>query len=238
MEPVLLLTLVNIPVCILTGRGLFVNTQVGILGEVLRVREGLNVNAAKKGERARMSAADRILHTASEMFYRKGIRAVGVDSIAAEAGVTKKTLYEKYGSKDELVAAYLRARDERWRNSLEESVERRGGSATERLLSTFDLLGEWMKRENYRGCGFVNAAAEFPDANHPARVVVLEQKRWMRGYLAELATEAGAEDPEDLAERLLILHEGATVASSLGVAVDAAQKAKETAVALVAGRQE
>jgi AcrR family transcriptional regulator len=196
------------------------------------------VNATKKRERPRTPAAERILRTASEMFYRKGIRAVGVDSIAAEAGVTKKTLYEKYGSKDELVAAYLRARDERWRNWLVEFVERRGGSATERLLSTFDVLGEWMERENYRGCGFVNAAVEFPDADHPARAVVLEQKRWMRGYLAELATEAGAEDPEDLAERLLILHEGATVASSLGVAADAAQKAKQTAVALVADLQE
>lgn len=194
------------------------------------------MNAAEKKERT--PAAERILRTASEMFYRKGIRAVGVDSIAAEAGVTKKTLYEKYGSKDELVAAYLRARDERWRNWLVEFVERRGGSATERLLSTFDLLGEWMERENYRGCGFVNAAVEFPDAGHPARVVVLEQKRWMRGYLAELATEAGAEDPEDLAERLLILHEGATVAGSLGVAADAAQKARQTAEVLVADLRE
>lgn len=163
---------------------------------------------------------------------------MGVDSIAAEAGVTKKTLYEKYGSKDELVAAYLRARDERWRNWLEEFVERRGGSATERLLSTFDALEEWMERENYRGCGFVNAAAEFPDADHPARAVVLQQKRWVRDYLAKLAAEAGAEDPEDLAERLLILQEGATVANSLGIAADAAHRAKQTALDLVANLQE
>jgi AcrR family transcriptional regulator len=196
------------------------------------------VNATKKREQARTPAAERILHTASEMFYWRGIRAVGVDAISAEAGVTKKTLYEKYGSKDELIAAYLRARDERWRNWLVEFVERRGGSATERLLSTFDVLGEWMERENYRGCGFVNAAAEFPDADHPAREVVLEQKRWMCSYLAELATEAGAEDPEDLAERLLILHEGATVVNSLGVAADAVQKAKQTAEVLVADLQE
>jgi AcrR family transcriptional regulator len=198
----------------------------------------VNVNATKKGERARTPAAERILHTASEMFYRNGIRAVGVDSIAAEAGVTKKTLYEKYGSKDELVAAYLRARDERWRSWLEEFVERRGGSATERLLSTFDALEEWMERENPRGCGFVNAAAELPDAEHPARAVVMEQKRWLRGYLVELTAEAGAEDPEDLAEQLFILHEGATVANSLGMAADAARKAKQIAAALVAYLQE
>jgi len=197
------------------------------------------VNATKKrGERSRTPAAERILRSASEMFYRKGIRAVGVDSIAAEAGVTKKTLYEKFGSKDELVAAYLRARDERWGGWIVEFVEGRGGSATERLLSTFDALEEWMERENYRGCGFVNAAAEFPDADHPARAVVLEQKRWMRGYLAELATEAGAEDPVDLAERLLILHEGATVASSLGVSPEAVRKARQIAVGLVANLKE
>jgi AcrR family transcriptional regulator len=168
------------------------------------------------------------------MFYREGIRAVGVDAIAAEADVTKKTLYEKFGSKDALIAAYLRARDERWRSWLRDVVERRGGSAGERLLATFDALGEWMERENPRGCGFVNAAAELPHADHPARAVVMEQKRWLRGYLAELAAEGGAGDPEDLAERILILYEGATVANSLGIAEDAAHKAKQIALSLVA----
>ncbi len=182
----------------------------------------------------RTPAAERILRSASEMFYRKGIRAVGVDAIAAEAGVTKKTLYDKFGSKEELVAAYLRGRDERWRAWLVESVERRGGSAKERLLSTFDALGAWIERGNTRGCGFVNAMVELREADHPARTVVLEQKRWLRGYLAKLATEGGAEDPEDLAERLLILHEGVNVTSLLGIPTDAAQKAKQTAVTLVA----
>lgn len=167
------------------------------------------------------------------MFYREGIRAVGVDAIAAEAGVTKKTLYDKFGSKDRLVVAYLHARDQRWREWISEVVNRGDGSAKERLLSTFDALGEWMDRENPRGCGFVNAAAELPDADHPGRAAVMEQKMWMRGYLAELAEEAGFKDPGDLAERLLILHEGATVASSLGVASDAVQKAKQTASAII-----
>lgn len=187
----------------------------------------------KVGEQSRASAAQRVLTAASKMFYREGIRGVGVDAIAAEAGVTKKTLYEKFGSKDKLVAAYLRARDERWREWLAEVGDRGGGSAEERLLSTFDALGEWMDRENPRGCGFVNAAAELPDADHPGRVVIVEQKRWMRGYLAGLAEEAGAEDPEDLAERLLILHEGATVTNSLGMVSDAPQKAKQIASAVV-----
>jgi AcrR family transcriptional regulator len=201
------------------------------------MREDVRMGSTRKAGRPRTPAADRILWAASEMFYREGIRAVGVDAIAAEADVTKKTLYEKFGSKDGLVVAYLRARDERWRAWLRGVVERQGGSARERLLSTFDALGEWMERENPRGCGFVNAAAELPHADHPARTVVMEQKRWLRGYLAELAAEGGAEDPEDLAERLLILHEGATVAYSLEMATDAAQKAKQTAVTLVADLQ-
>ena len=184
-------------------------------------------------ERPKVPAAQRILTAASELFYREGIRGVGVDAIAAEAGVTKKTLYDKFGSKDKLVAAYLRARDERWRAWLAEVGDRGGGSAGERLLSTFDALGEWMDRENPRGCGFVNAAAELPDEDHPGRAVVMEQKRWMRGYLEGLAEEAGARDPEDVAQRLLILHEGATVANSLGMASDAARKAKQIAATIV-----
>lgn len=186
----------------------------------------------------RTPAAERIFRTASEMFYRKGIRAVGVDAIAAEAGVTKKTLYENFGSKDELVAAYLRGRDERWRSWLVEGVEGRGGTAKERLLSTFDALGEWQEHGNTKGCGFVNAMVELREADHPARVMVAEQKRWLHDYLAKLASEAGAGDPEGLADQLLILHEGVNVASSLEMPSNAAQKARQVAAALVIDLQE
>ena len=188
----------------------------------------------RKAGRPKIPAADRILRAASGMFYREGIRAVGVDAIAAEADVTKKTLYDNFGSKDQLIAAYLRARDERWRAWLKDFTEGRGGSAAERLLSTFDALGEWMARESTRGCPFVNAAAELPSEAHPARAVVAEQKRWLRDYLAELAAEGGSEDPEDLAEKLLILHEGVNVTNSLGMVLNAAQKARQIAATLVA----
>lgn len=197
------------------------------------VKEKISMDSARKAGRPKVPAADRILRAASEMFYREGIRAVGVDAIAAGADVTKKTLYDNFGSKGELIAAYLRARDERWRSWLVEGVDRRGGSAKERLLSTFDALGEWMERENPRGCGFVNAAAELPDAGHPAREAIMEQKRWLHNYLKELAAEIGADDPEDLAEKLLILHEGANVANSLGTVTDAAHKARQVAATLI-----
>lgn len=188
---------------------------------------------ARRNER-RTPGADRVLGAASELFYREGIRAVGVEAVVTEAGVTKKTLYDNFGSKDELVAAYLRGRDERWRDWLVEGVERRGGSAKERLLSTFDALGEWIELGNTRGCGFVNAVVELPEEDHPARAVVMEQKRWLRGYLAGFAAEAGAGDPESLADSLFILHEGVNVSKSLGIPAGAAQKARQIAAILVA----
>lgn len=192
------------------------------------MRKSLDSTETNK-ERSRAPAYERVLEAASELFYREGIRAVGVDAVAEAAGVTKKTLYEKFGSKDELVVAYLRARDERWRRWLQDFVHARGGSPKERLLATFDGLGEWMERENPRGCGFVNAYAELADPAHPAREVVLEQKRWLLGYLTELASEAGAEDARGLAETLLMLHEGATVTNSLGVVIGSAERSKQAA---------
>jgi len=195
------------------------------------------LGSTRKAGRPKVPAADRILRVASEMFYLRGIRAVGVDAIASEADVTKKTLYDNFGSKDNLVAAYLRGRDERWRRWVVEGVDRRGGSPRERLLSTFDVLADWMAEGNTRGCGFVNAAVELTDADHPAWTVVMEQKRWLRGYLAELAGEAGARDPEGLAGRFMILHEGANVGSSLGMPADAAHEARQIAEALVADLQ-
>ncbi|OEU88444.1 TetR family transcriptional regulator [Streptomyces abyssalis] len=164
-------------------------------------------------------AARKILDAAAELFYGRGITAVGVDLIAKEAGVTKKTLYDRFGSKEALVAAYLGERDERWREWLTARVLSgdAGAGPCERILRTFDALEEWVRRENPRGCGFVNAAAELPDPRHPGRKVITGQKRWLRDFLRELAVEAGAADPGRLADELVLLHEGATVLGGLHV---------------------
>ncbi len=175
-------------------------------------------------------AARKILDAAAELFYARGITAVGVDLIAREAGVTKKTLYDRFGSKEALVEAYLRERDERWRRWLTEQVESGdAGTAHERVLRTFDALGLWMRRENPRGCGFVNAAAELPDPEHPGRKVISEQKRWLRGCLRELAAQAGARDADQLADELVLLHEGATVLNGLRVVADPVAAARSLA---------
>ncbi|HEV7629013.1 MAG TPA: helix-turn-helix domain-containing protein [Streptomyces sp.] len=175
-------------------------------------------------------AARKILDAAAELFYGRGITAVGVDLIAREAGVTKKTLYDRFGSKEAVVELYLRERDERWRQWLTGHVTQSGASsAYERVLSTFDALDLWMRRENPRGCGFVNAAAELPDPQHPGRKVISGQKQWLRGYLRELGAEAGARDADRLADELVLLHEGATVLNGLHVVDDPVAAARSLA---------
>lgn len=173
-------------------------------------------------------AARRVLEVAGELFYAKGIHAVGVDTIAADAGVTKKTLYDRFGSKEALVGQYLTQRDERWRAHVREVVARSPRvSHARRSLLVFDALEEWMAKENSRGCGFVNAAAELPEGDHPGRRAIQAQKQWMLGYFRELVT--GLRNPARLAESLLVLLEGATVAESLHVVPNAVANAKRLA---------
>ncbi|MQA03509.1 MAG: TetR family transcriptional regulator [Streptosporangiales bacterium] len=182
-------------------------------------------------------AGERILAVASELFYTRGIGAVGVELVAAEAGVTKKTLYDRFGSKAALVSAYLRVRDERWRAFLTGYVDEHGaGDPARRLLAAFDGLGAWMRQENHtpRGCGFVNASAELTDPHHPGREAVLAQKHWVQEYLAELATATGVAAPGPLAAQLLLLFEGACVAHGLGTDPDPTTTARTAAATLLA----
>lgn len=184
--------------------------------------------------RPRTEAAGRILQAASELFYRDGIRAVGVDAIAGESGATKMTLYKHFGSKDRLVAAYLHARDDRWRDWVLRYVGARAGGPVERVLAVFDALGDWLEsQDGIRGCAFVNASVEVADPNHPAQVVIEDQKRWMHGYLKQLADEAGAGEPDKLADQLLMLVEGATITAVMRTAKESVERAKEAAEILI-----
>jgi len=192
------------------------------------------MESTKSGGKGRVPAAERILDAASEMFYREGIRAVGVDAIVERAGVAKMSLYKNFRSKDELVVAYLRARDERWRAWLQDEVERRAGSPEGRIPAVFDALEEWMAGdEGFRGCAFVNASTEISDRAHPAWSEITAQKEWMLGYFRRLAEDAGAAAPRELAERLLVLFEGANVARVVRAGNDPIRQAREMAEALV-----
>ena len=154
---------------------------------------------------------------ASDLFYRHGIRAVGVDSIAEAAGTNKMTLYRHFGSKDELVADYLRrlaAEADKFWDGLEAAHP---NDAKERLLAWLQEMGRAVSDSKERGCALANAAVELPNRDHPARKVIEDHKNHQRDRLIELCRAAGAEEPEMLADELFLLLEGARVsAQSLG----------------------
>jgi len=160
-------------------------------------------------------AGRRIVAAAEELFYDRGITTVGVDLIAEHSGVTKRTLYNQFGSKDHLVAAYLTERDRRWRSLVHAAVEACGNSV-EAVTAPFEALRIWSE-SNTRGCAFINALAELPDPSHPAHRVAAGQKHWLRNLFEELATAAGCSNPVTLATRLLVLHEGAIATAPIAL---------------------
>jgi AcrR family transcriptional regulator len=163
----------------------------------------------------RMEATRRkLLGAADRLFYADGIRSTGVAAVVEGAGVTKVTFYAHFASKDELVCAYLRERDARWRDLLEGTLARHE-APLDRLLAVFEAYRDSGVSGGLRGCAFVNCAAEFPDRGHPARRVAREHKAAMRRRLEELTAEAGTEDPEALAEGLFALLEGAYVTAAM-----------------------
>ena len=172
--------------------------------------------------------ARRVLEVASDLFYRRGIHAVGVDTIAAESGVTKRTLYDRFGSKDALVTAYLAARDRRWRAAVLARLDAAGQDPVARVLAPFDVLSEWLAPGS-RGCAFVNAFAELPDPDHPARRLVVAEKIWLRDLFRSLLRDAEVGDPDTLAAQLLSLHEGASVSYSIVDDTAAATRARSAA---------
>jgi AcrR family transcriptional regulator len=178
--------------------------------------------------------AQRILDTASTLFYERGIHAVGVDTIAEEAGVTKRTLYDRFGSKEVLVEQYLRARDRRWLALRAEAVDGAGPDAVDRLCAVFDASAAWSASDGGRGCGFTNAHAEFSDPAHPVAQLVAAQKQELLDLFRGIAVDAGVTDAH-VADALLALHEGALVAHGVGVGADPWVSAREAAVRLVLG---
>ncbi|MFD4033002.1 TetR/AcrR family transcriptional regulator [Streptomyces sp. NPDC058637] len=160
-------------------------------------------------------AGRRIVAAADELFYNRGITAVGVDLIAEHSGVTKRTLYNQFGSKDHLVATYLTERDQRWRSLVEAAVDA-AGTPVEAVTAPFEALRTWSET-NARGCAFINALAELPDPAHPAHHIATNQKLWLLNLFKGLATTAGCSRPATLATRLLVLHEGAVATQPLSL---------------------
>lgn len=176
--------------------------------------------------------ARRALDAASALFYERGIHAVGVDLIAAEAGVTKKTLYDRFGSKEQIVVEYLAARDERWQAFLAPYVEA-ATTPRARILAVFDASRDWADANSDKGCSMVNAHAEISDPAHPAYQVITGQKAWMLALFTGLARDIAPRRASRLGRGLMLLHEGALVAHGLRIFPDAIEQARDDAAALL-----
>ena len=166
----------------------------------------------KEEEQAHGLAPDtreRILRTASELFYREGTRAVGVDLIVARAGVAKTSLYRHFGTKDDLIEAFLHLEDEDFWRHWDAVAAQHKGAPREELDAQLQWIGERIARPGYRGCPQINIAAEYADENHPARKVAVAHKRELRRRLADLARALRVEEPETFALRLGTVIDGA-----------------------------
>lgn len=161
-------------------------------------------------------AADRIRRSARDLFYHQGIRAVGVDAIVAEAGVTKPSLYRTFASKDELAATYLRDYEVEFWRRFDASVQAHPDDPRAQILDYFTGLADRAANTpEYRGCGLTNACIEYPERDHPARLVSVANKRKVRERLIDMARRMGARDPEMLGGGLQLLMEGAYASSQL-----------------------
>ena len=189
---------------------------------------------ARKPERP--NARKRIFDTASELFYRKGIRAVGVETIAAGADTTKMTLYRSFPSKDELVAEWLRVHDTRFWQQWGAMTQRHPGNPRRQLNAAFALLAKHVADPAARGCAMANAAVEITEKDHPARKVIETHKAKLRARLAELCVKSGASEPQLLADQLFLLMEGAQVATLVLGVQGPARNVERAAASLIDSR--
>jgi AcrR family transcriptional regulator len=173
--------------------------------------------SASIGKNEQIPPRERILAVASDLFYRHGIKAIGVDSIAEAAGTNKMTLYRHFGSKDELVAEYLRALAHKAAASWDASAARHRGDPRGQLRAWFADMAGHLSSGDDRGCALANAAVELPEKEHPARRVIETYKSAQRKRIVDLCAAAGLSEPELLADELFLLLEGARVtAQSMG----------------------
>lgn len=182
----------------------------------------------------RPSKRDELIAKALVVFYRNGFHATGMDMLAAETGVSKTSMYKHFRTKEDLILAVLRLRDEQFRGWLYRRMAELGPTPRGQLIAIFDALKEWFAKDDYRGCMFIKASAEYQESDDLIYQQSLEHKRLILGHIRALAHEAGAKDPASLACGLLLLKEGAIVAGHLKMTDNPAMEAKTVAKILLA----
>ncbi len=182
----------------------------------------------------RPSKREELVREAARIFYRDGFHATGMDALVAETGISKTTMFKHFRTKEDLILAALGYRDEFFRNWLICRIEELADTPDARLLALYDVLAEWFGQPDFNGCMFIKAAAEYQNLAHPINVQSAKHKRRLFDYVAGLARDAKASDPDGLARQLLLLKEGAIVARHMGYEPDPAGDAKQAARVLVA----
>jgi AcrR family transcriptional regulator len=174
------------------------------------------------------SPRERLLKAADELFYAHGVHTVGIDRVIERAGVAKASLYSTFGSKEELVRAYLDARGAARRQQIQACLMKQPG-ARRKILAVFDFLEDLAGQADFRGCAFVNASAEEAMRAGPVRAACDRSREWVRGLFSDLAVELGAKDPERLGRRLAMLYHATINAASMDSDPTAAREAREMA---------
>ncbi len=177
---------------------------------------------------------EHLINTAIELFCEHGYHATGIDKIIDKAGVSKKTLYTYFRSKEELLIAALRQYDGLFRNNFMRKVDQSAKTPRKKLLAIFDVAEAWFLQNKFFGCMFINVIGEYSKKESPIRDICKQFKRLMRNYIRDLCVQAGAKEPDVLADKLALLFEGAVVTSQVSQKPEAAKTAKEIAKSLIA----
>lgn len=191
------------------------------------------MSSTTAGARPSTPKRDLLLDTAFRLFYRDGFHAVGIDTILAEAGLAKMTLYHHFSSKDELIVAALERRSAQVRARQASMMERAGSGARERLAALLDSYADWFRAEDFNGCAFIRAVAEYPDKASPVHQAVVRHKQALIDTLTALLSELGARDATGLARRIYLILEGAIVCAHTFGDPKAAGDARAAALTLV-----
>ncbi len=181
----------------------------------------------------RPTKRDELVQKALKAFYQNGFHATGMDKLVEDTGISKTSMYKHFRTKEDLILAVLRLRDEQFRNWLYRRMEELADTPKAQLIAMFDALEEWFAEPGYKGCMFIKASSEYQEASHPIHQQAADHKRSLERHMSDLAKQAGLNDPDTIARQLLLLKEGAIVTAHLGHTDHPAQEAKAAALKLI-----
>jgi len=182
----------------------------------------------------RPTKRDELLNKALKVFNRNGFHATGMDMLVRETGVSKTSMYKHFRTKEDLILAVLRLRDESFRNWFYRRMEQLADTPQGQLLAMFDVADEWTKQPDFHSCMFIKASSEYQNHDHPIHKQSADHKHMIETHITDLASKAGFSDPQTIARQLLLLKEGAIVTAHLGYSDNPLQTAKKAAIALMA----